>query len=173
MLTINVQITTTISDAWLDVPSVSLGAVSSTVGTPNRYVLVKQDAKPHLRFDVCFSMGESSAFEDHLLWSERLILGVGHHVYLVNLESGATLGIDLGSYFGSFWLGEDFVLVSSAERVFKLGADCEMLWKSDRVGIDGVAIDAVSDRTIEGRADWDPPGGWRLFRLALQSGEAQ
>ena len=94
-------------------------------------------------------------------------------MYLVNLKSSAIRGIDLGSSFGSFWLGEDFVLVSSAERVFKLGTNGEILWRGSRVGIDGVAIDAVSGQTIEGRPHWDPPGGWRPFRLALQSGEAQ
>lgn len=48
--------------------------------------------------------------------------------------------------------------------------DGRVLWRGDRLGIDGVIIDGVEDGVIHGHAEWHPPGGWRPFHRELADG---
>jgi len=38
------------------------------------------------------------------------------------------------------------------------------------LGIDGIIVASTSDGVISGEGEWDPPGGWRPFRLSLATG---
>ena len=45
-----------------------------------------------------------------------------------------------------------------------------IVWQSTELGVDGVVVSGVADGVIEGEGEWDPPGGWRRFRILLSSG---
>lgn len=45
------------------------------------------------------------------------------------------------------------------------------MWRSDALGIDGVIVDRISADEIEGQGEWDPPGGWKPFRVSAHSGK--
>ena len=78
---------------------------------------------------------------------------------------------NLGTYFGHLYPSEEFLLVASAERLFRIDPDGAVKWRSGELGIDGVIVDRVSDQGIEGSGEWDPPGGWRPFRISVESGK--
>ena len=53
-----------------------------------------------------------------------------------------------------------------------LDEEGELLWTSPALGVDGVLVHSIDDGVIAGEGEWDPPGGWRPFRVALSSGLA-
>jgi hypothetical protein len=63
------------------------------------------------------------------------------------------------------------LLVCSGRRLVHLGALGTVLWTSPELGVDGVLVSQVSATVIEGQGEWDPPGGWRDFRVDLNRGE--
>lgn len=150
---------------------VRLGAVPDGLGTPDRYLTVEDDDGPRLRVDIYSSVDECHAYEELQIWSGCVILGRGHHLYIVGPREPRTTVIDLGSYFGHIYPGDGFLLVASAERLMRVRPDATVLWASGPLGIDGVIVDEVTGGIIKGRGEWDPPGGWRPFRLSLESGE--
>jgi len=146
-----------------------VGPMPSRGGTPDVYVTVRVNGMPDLRVDVW--AGESrSAFEEVEIWHPWLVIGFGAHVHLVNLDSHEATAIDLGCYFGHLYPVGDALLVASAERLLRVERDGSVRWRSEALGVDGVLVDDVTGNLVTGRAEHDPPGGWRPFLLALDTG---
>jgi hypothetical protein len=156
---------------WTGLPPLRLGAVPAGLATPDRYLLAEDDGRPLLRLDLCTHGYECHAFEEAHIWGGLLAVGFGHRVHLVRLDDRSASSIDLGSYFGHLYAGDGYLLAVSAERLFRIGANGAVAWASGPLGIDGVVVNRVANGVIEGEGDWDPPGGWRPFRLRLDSGE--
>jgi uncharacterized protein (TIGR02996 family) len=156
---------------WSGLPPLRLGAVPPGLGTPDRYVLVEPDAGPPLRLDLYAGPAECHAFEEALVWGGLLAVGFGHRVHLVRLEDRSACSLDLGGYFGHLYAGEGYLLAASAERLVRIRADGALLWSSGPLGLDGVVVNSVEGGVVEGEGEWDPPGGWRPFRLRLDTGE--
>lgn len=144
--------------------------VLGQAGTPDCFVVVEQDGRPALRLDLPAYPSECYAFEEALVWNDLLVVGRGHRAHLVGLGTPTVRSIDLGSYFGHLYPFDGFLLVASAQRLFRVGADGAVAWASVEVGLDGVVVGQVKDGVIEGEGEWDPPGGWRPFRISLGSG---
>jgi hypothetical protein len=150
---------------------VRLGRVPTGLGTPDRFVAVESGEGPLLRVDLYQSIDECFAFEEVCLWSSFVVIGWGHRIYLVEPRTRAVWAHDLGSYFSHLHPGEHYLLVASAERLFRVEPDGSMLWRTDVLGIDGVVIDHVASGVIRGSGEWDPPGGWRPFQVSLSCGQ--
>ncbi|HEX4382949.1 MAG TPA: hypothetical protein VH083_08370, partial [Myxococcales bacterium] len=73
-------------------------------------------------------------------------------------------------YFGHLYPLEDKLLVASASRLHCFDQQGIAVWQSADLGLDGVIVDSVDDGVIHGQGEWDPPGGWRPFRVALATG---
>jgi hypothetical protein len=76
----------------------------------------------------------------------------------------------LGTYFGHAYPSETFLLVASAERLFQVALDGSLTWRPEYLGVDGVIVERISTDHIEGQGEWDPPGGWKHFRVSAHSG---
>lgn len=166
-----VTVRTTIERPWTTMNPIRLGDVPSGGGTPDRYLTVENEGTPAARID--FYAGthlEARSFESATIWREWLVFGFGERLFLLRLGDTHTKTIDLGSYFGDLYPFESFVLIASCERLFRLHADGEVAWSTDVLGIDGVVVSRVDGNTIVGEGEWDPPGGWRPFRLDLRTG---
>lgn len=46
-----------------------------------------------------------------------------------------------------------------------------MEWENRGLGIDGVLVHEISGDVIAGEGEWDPPGGWKPFRVRLNTGQ--
>ena len=123
-----------------------------------------------MRIDLYADSEECHTFEEAIVWDDLLAVGFGHRVYLVRLGHRSASSINLGGYFGHLSAGDGYLLAASAERLFRIGADGVLLWSSGPVGLDGVVVNRVEDGMVEGEGEWDPPGGWRRFRLRLDTG---
>ena len=147
-----------------------LGTVPTGLGTADLFVTVEANAHPLLRIDLYRSSDEESAFTEVQVWAKSIAIGWGEHFYLVDPATRRTADILLGSYFGQIYAEESHLLVASAERLFCVSPNGNLLWRSDQLGIDGVVVERVTDTVIEGEGEWDPPGGWRPFLISLRDG---
>lgn len=159
-----------IAEPWLSLPPVRVGSIPSGLGTPDRYVTVDAGAVL-MRVDVYGELESGACAQQALLWKDLLVIGFGNRVFVVPFDQSEVKTIDLGSYFGSFRVEGDVLLVASADHVLRLSPNGEVIWMSEELGIDGVVIDHIQDSVVYGRGEWDPPGGWKPFAVNLDSGE--
>jgi hypothetical protein len=133
-------------------------------------VTVERTGKTRLRIDVYAGPDRGYGFEKSLIWGNFVVIGLGNFVYLVHLESHEVKTLDLDSYLSQIWPTEEYLLVASAERLFRIEQSGILKWSSDRLGVDGVRIVDVHHDAIVGEGEWNPPGGWKPFRVNLKSG---
>jgi len=153
---------------------VCLGKVPSGLGTADLFVTISDDDRPPLRVDL---YGDSSSeiftFQDALVWRDRVFVGYGHTVYVVDPTMRLGSEIFLGpncAYFGHFYAAQEYLLVASGECLLRLAPDGKVLWSAHNLGVDGVIVNSVKHGVIEGEGEWDPPGGWKPFAVRLDSG---
>jgi hypothetical protein len=151
------------------------GAVG--LGTADLFITISDDNCRLLRVDLYADPSpETFAFQDAVAWEERVFVGFGHSLYVIDpkKQSGFRIRLDTGwgcGYFGSFHTGKDYLLVASVDSLLRLLSDGKILWTAPNLGIDGVVVTSVENGMIHGDGEWDPPGGWRPFALRLDTGE--
>jgi hypothetical protein len=156
---------------WLEIRPSRIGDIPAGLGTPNKYILLAQDGQPVLRVDAYRSSEECFAFHDAIIWNSYLVVGWGDCAYLIDIDSGAVTKHALGMYFGQVYATDECLLVASGERIWRINHDGSIVWKSDVLGVDGVVVSRIAHGIINGEGEWDPPGGWRPFRIRLDSGQ--
>jgi hypothetical protein len=158
-----------IASPWIEMNPVQLGNVPETVRSADYFVVVEDGNEPRMRIDI---YGDSySAFRAVVFWKKFIVLGWDHDVHFINIENGNAKTVYLESYFGHLYPTESFLLAASGEKLFCFAGDANLLWISDALGIDGVVVNHIDDNFIHGDGEWDPPGGWKPFRLKANSGE--
>ena len=144
---------------------VRIGDIPSGLGTPDKYLLLSRDASPVLRVDAYRSSQECFTFTAAIIWHEFLVVGWGHSAYLINVDNGSLITHSLGVYCGYIYADNSYLLIASGERLCCIRRNGSLQWRFDKLGIDGVVVNDVTDGTISGDGEWDPPGGWRPFRI--------
>jgi hypothetical protein len=114
-----------------------------------------------------------SAFAECIAWKHWIVVGIGHHVHLVPLTGDDPSTLDLDDYFGHLYPLDHSLLVASGQKLFCVTTDGIVKWTSPELGIDGVVVIQVRDGIIDGEGEWDPPGGWKPFRLRLDTGSPE
>ncbi len=170
MTNLGIRMLPVLDPPWTRMEPVRLGAVPSGLGTAHRFVTVEADGRPLLCADL-YGRDEAFISESACSWSRFVVIGWGHHVYLVDPQTRAHMTLDLGYYFMRLYPLHDRMLIASAQRLFCLGADGVVRWRSAELGEDGVEVTHIDNRTIRGRGDWDPPGGYRPFQISLHTGQ--
>ena len=165
----------TIDFPWTTMQPLRLGEVPSGLGTPDLFVTISDGERALLRVDLYGdSSSETLTFQDALVWCERVFVGYGHRVYVIEPKNQLASEIFLGTgwgYFGAFYAGQDYLLVASGERLLRLAPDGSVMWNTPNLGLDGVGVKSVENGLVLGEGEWDPPGGWKAFVLRLDSGE--
>jgi hypothetical protein len=162
----------TIDAPWTGMEPLRLGCVPSGLGTPDRYLTIELAGCPLVRCDLYgWRSVESHTFEEVQAWSGLVVVGFGHRLYVIEPVVRKASSFNLGSYFGHLYPAGDYLLVASAERLFRLESGGTVVWRSPEVGIDGVVVHQVLNGVIHGEGEWDPPGGWKPFRLRLDTGQ--
>ncbi len=152
-----------LDDSWLTVPPVGIGPSAAA----DRFLTVSE---PRIRVDLSRSNDEFYQFEAAFLWSKYLVIGWGSSCYLVELASRSVKQIPLGAYFGYLYPAKGYLLIASGERLIRVNPRGKEVWRSDILGLDGVMVHEVLDNIIRGEGEWDPPNGWRSFRVCLVTG---
>ncbi len=159
-----------IDEEWSGVAPVRVGRVPKGIGTPPCFVCVTQDEQPLLRVDV-YSLGpDCIAFRKALIWHDYLVVGFGSHIHAISLTDNSSITIPLAEYFGELYPTQNYLLIASCSRLFRMEQDRSILWTSDQLGIDGVIVHRAESPTIRGKGEWDPPGGGRNFAVSAEDG---
>lgn len=158
-----------VGEPWTQVPNVAVGAVGHSQ-VVSVFVTVERDGEPLLRIDVYEQEPAHRAFQEAMVWHELAVVGFGGHVHLVTLQPRNIASYALDGYFGHLYPLDERLLVADAEGLHCFAPTGRRLWQSDQLGIDGVVVHDVDGDAIEGEGEWDPPGGWRPFRISLASG---
>jgi len=166
-------ITRTIGESWISVEPIRIGCVPAGLGTPDCYVLCEAEGAERIRVDLYAGGNESYTFTEARIWNKALLIGWGNHLYSIDLQSRHVSQADLGCYFGHLYVSERIALVASAEHLWRINSHGEAEWKSAPLGLDGVIVNRIEHGLIEGEGEWTPPGGWKPFRLCLDSGQSE
>jgi hypothetical protein len=164
----HISIRPAIDPPWTALLPVRLGSVSTGQGTPNAFVMVEENGKPCRRFDLYLDPSHFALAA--IAWNDWLVFGFDDRVTLVPQTHGQHIHLCLGDYFISFHAEPDYLLAVSAIGIVRLDERGAVIWRNDDLGLDGVIVDHISDGVITGHGEWDPPGGWRPFRLSLVYG---
>jgi hypothetical protein len=167
---IEVTIQDKIDRPWDQLRPIRLGSIPKGLGTPNIFVTVYANSKPPIRLDMYADSDETHIFEEALFCYDFVTIEFGLHVYLVALMSHGIKTYVLGNYFSQLYPAKGFLLITSAEHMLRVERDGSVKWSTQRLGIDGVKIDCIEDGIIKGEGEWDPPGGWKPFKVRLESG---
>jgi hypothetical protein len=153
---------------WVAMEPIRVGTVPGLLSTPGVYVTVEQDGMPLMRIDAW--PAAKGPFTDVLMWRGFVVLGWGDQVHLVDPSKRQFSSFSCDGYFGHLYPLDDHLLIADASLLTCINARGELIWQSEAQGIDGVVVDEVVGDTILGQGEWDPPGGWRPFRLSLETG---
>lgn len=156
-----------IHSPWLEMEPVRLGDLPEGGNTADGFVAVEENHQPRLRIDV---YGNSPMFREAMIWNGIVVIGWGDEIHFVELKNRLTKTVPLGSYFGHMYATDKFLLAASGERLFRFDERAELQWISDELGLDGVLVHDIDDDFISGDGEWDPPGGWKPFRVKVDSG---
>jgi hypothetical protein len=160
--------TTTVDPPWT-----ALAPIAPGEGGLNGHLLVEKDGAPCVRFELRKStIAECWAHQEALYWNGVFAIGFAERVHLVTPAGAMINRIALDEYFCGFQAEEDGLLVATGGRVLRLDECGEVVWRSERLALDGVVIRTVQGGVVFGEGEWDPPGGWRSFALTLSDGTA-
>ncbi len=76
-----------------------------------------------------------------------------------------------GFFSSVFVLAAETKYISSSSRLFCFDSDCELVWKSEEIAVDGVIVNDFSETALSVSCETDPPGGWISCQLSLYNGE--
>jgi ureidoacrylate peracid hydrolase len=164
-----ISIRPTIEAPWTALPPVRLGSAPAGQVTPDAFVLVKENGKPCRRFDIY--LGPSHFALAAIAWNDWFVFGFDDRVTLVSQTTGQQHDLCLENYFVGFHAEADYLLALSGIGIARLDESGAVIWKNDDLGLDGVIVDHITHGMITGQGEWDPPGGWRPFRLSLADGK--
>jgi hypothetical protein len=165
----HVELHKTVDEPWTAMQAIRVGRVPTGVGAPGVYVTVERDGVPFARIDVWPS--SAGPFTQVETWKTFVVLGWNDHAYLIDPLTREVTSIRCDGYFGHIYPVDDRLLIADATRLVCLNERREQSWESASLGIDGVVVDDVRGGIIIGQGEWDPPGGWKPFRLTLATGE--
>jgi hypothetical protein len=159
----------TISEPWIAVHAIRVGRVPMGIGTPGVYVTIEEDGVPFARVDAWPLT--AGPFTEAIAWENFVVLGWNDHAHIVDPRTREVTSVECDGYFGHLYPVGDHLLIADASRLVCFDEHGERLWESDTLGIDGVVVDDVQDGIIVGKGEWDPPGGWKPFRVSLEGGQ--
>ena len=118
-------------------------------------------------------------FQDARSVEQIVYIGFGHYIFVFNTETRELVGHEVDGYFGHMYDGGDFehlpvqlsVIVTSASEALAFSRQGKLVRVWPNLGIDGVILKAVNGTQIEGEGEYDPPGGWRKFAIAMDCDE--
>lgn len=159
-----------VPEAWRDAPLAvigrepsggdALGHCSVCFTTPTRRgrIVIHVDGD-----EYCFR-------EDVLVVGSAIFVGAAERVAIVDADSLEAREVQLDSYFGYFTALPRGVLVASGRSLYRVELNGRVRWHCADLGIDGVLVTVIDNGVVGGEAELDPPGGWKPFRVDLETG---
>lgn len=149
----------------------------------HRRLQIIKDAEPIMILQLYVRADEdgwliSSAFSEFLLNNSHIAIICGDHFNVIDMTTHSFRSHSLGDYVAHIYSIPDVhsdrlhdrVMVTTYCHVFLIDIAAGILWKSSQCAVDGVILTSIENDTVLGLGEWDPPGGWELFKLDLKTG---
>lgn len=140
-------------------------------GLTSRHAIIYKDDNPFLRIEILEHSTQCYFRDEFLFWNNLILIGFGEYAYIIELDNLMAQAINLGAYFSEFYPADNQLLILSGQHIHAIGLDNQLQWTADYVGIDGVIIDKVEEDYAYGQGEYDPPGGWKAFKVELSTGK--
>ncbi|MBR0484058.1 MAG: hypothetical protein IJJ69_04660 [Oscillospiraceae bacterium] len=151
----------------LDLPVIQ----TVTFGNGKKY-FVSKNGIPYLTAEV---NDISDYFDKACIFGKYLCIGSGHAVMFVNLETFASISMEVSMYFGYFFVYQDVLYIASGKGIVAVDSALHTIWKNDRLADDGVIIHEVleSREALRISAQESLPYGeyWKEKLVSLKTGE--
>lgn len=152
-------------------PSHILSVDKHIINRSPTYLHVKDDS---LSKDIVFEIHTEyfiTSRREVLRLGSLLAIGLQDDLFLFDLEKEQLIRSQKMSwYFSHLYANKDRIYAASAWNIICFSQNGDEIWKSPDLGIDGVIIHSFDEGYIDGDGEWDPPGGWRPFRLDIETG---
>jgi len=152
-------------------PSHILSTDKNTTDRSPIYLHVKDDS---LSKDIVFEIYTDyfiTSFMQALRLGSLLAIGLQDDLFLFDLAKEQLIRSQKMSwYFSHLYANKHRIYAASAWNIICIDQSGVEIWKSPSLGIDGVIVHSFGDGYIDGEGEWDPPGGWRPFRLDIETG---
>jgi hypothetical protein len=132
------------------------------------YVAVMRDGTPFARIDAY--RDHRGPFTELITWGRFIVLGWAAVVHLVDPLTRQVRNIDCDFYFGHLYPIDNRLYIATTSELICIDEIGNVNWNRGNLGIDGVTVTSTNDGIVRGEGEWDPPGGWRPFRLSLDTG---
>ena len=168
----------TIGENWIKLSPIRLGIVPINLPTPDDYLLLEKDGIAQLRIDIYIGQ-ESCVYKNALIWNTWLVVGIGEKVYFIDINDRHFEEYRLEAYFCALYTKnsfknlsstDDLLLIASATDLLRFDINAKIIWHVKNLGIDGVIVKDIYNSTVIGVGDWDPPCGWKKFKISLNTG---
>jgi len=134
------------------------------------YVIIFEYENEVLNLEIRFEY-YSTPFQQIEFIGDLIIIGYQKNLYLYNLTTSFASKYEMDVYFCQIYCFERGFLVTSATNILCFDSSANLIWASQSLGIDGVIIESVVNRIIFCKGEWDPPGGWKDYKISLDSGD--
>lgn len=85
-------------------------------------------------------------FDDAIIWCNRLYIGQGQSLYIIELETFTYHVLEMEGYFGSFDVWPDMLFVASMSKVRCFLKDGGELWVTENIAEDGITFCGRDDK---------------------------
>ncbi len=151
----------------LDLPVIQ----TLTFGNGKKYY-VRKNGLPYLTAETD---SISDFFDKACLFGKYLCIGTGHTVIFVNLETFASVTMEVSLYFGYFFQHGDMLYIASGKGIAAVDSALHTVWKNDRLADDGVIIHEVLENreALRISAQESLPYGeyWKEKLVSLKTGD--
>jgi hypothetical protein len=114
-----------------------------------------------------------SPFNKAQIDQELLAVGYEGYIFLYDLAFRVNLlSMELCGYFDKLYWYQGILIVTDSSYVYRIDRKGNLVWRSGRLGIDGVFLERFEHDKAFGSAQHDPPDGWHDFVIDLESGSA-
>lgn len=159
------------SDFYSNVKKVLISGENSMNYPENEFVIIYKNDEEILNLEIKFEYGFSSPFRQIEFYFDFIVIGFEDFIYLYNLKTNKASQIKMDGYFGHIYFMENELLVCSATNMICINSDGNIKWICNNLGIDGVMVEEIDNEIITGIGEWDPPGGWKQFKLSSKTGK--
>lgn len=139
------------------------------MGRQEKTYFIDMDGLPYLIIKI--SNNTWNPFNTECLFKQFFCIGNGDEVYLINLHTKETKTILCDMYFGYFYIYNNKLYITSNDRLFCFNHNCDMLWQTEKIAIDGVIVNGFSEKSLLVSCETDPPGGWIQYQISIFNGK--
>lgn len=151
------------------VPNLYQQVIRLTVNGHGKIYYINKDKTPYLEIEV--DPNSWNPFNTECFFNDYFCVGNGENAYFVNLYTQEIKTLSCDMYFGYFYTNKGRLYVASNSQLFCLDSNCDLLWRSEKMAVDGVIVDQFLPDKIKVSCEVDPPGHWISYQLSIHDGK--